>query len=87
MRNRSCKLNVTHTLTTNLGFCNFNAAAVAYDALVTNSLILSAVTLPVLCGSEDSFAEKSVFFRLKGTVIYSFGLGYLAVRPFSDLIR
>ena len=87
MRNGSCKLNVTHTFTTNLGFCNFNASAVTDDALVANSFILSAVTLPVLGGSENSFAEKSVFFRLKCTVIYSFGLGYLTVRPFSDLFR
>ena len=76
---------MTHTFTTNLGFCNFNAAAVTDDALVANSLILSAMALPVLGGSENSLAEKSVFFRLKGTVIYSFGLGYLTVRPFSDL--
>ena len=78
---------MTHALTANLGLCNFNAAAVTDDALVANSLVLSAVALPVLGWSENSLAEKSVFFRLKGTVIYGFGLGYLTVRPFSDLFR
>ncbi len=87
MRDRSRKLDVTHTLTTNLSFCNFNAAAVTDNALVANSLVLSAMALPVLSGSENSLAEKSVFFRFKGTVIYGFGLGYLTVRPFSDLFR
>ena len=87
MRYGSGKLNVSHTLTANLGFCDLNAAAVAYNALVTDSLILSAMALPVLGRSENSLAEETVLFRFKGTIIYSFGLGYLAVRPFSDLFR
>ena len=85
MGNRSSKLDMTHTLTSYLSACNFNAAALADFALETDLLILTAVTFPVLCRSEDSFAEKTVSLRLLGSVIYGFGSFNNAVRPASDL--
>ena len=70
---------MTHSLSSNLCLGNFNAALVAYDALVSDSLVLSAVAFPVLCRSEDALTVKAVHFRLKGSVVNGFRLCYLAV--------
>ena len=64
MRYRSGKLNRAHTLTADLCTCNLDTAAVAYLALIADSLVLSAMALPVLLGSENAFAEKTIAFRL-----------------------
>src|SRR5699024_7316483 len=87
VRNRGGQLDVAHPLSSHLGLGDFNSAAIAYDALVSDPLVLSAVALPVLHRSEDSLAEKSVSLRLKGPVVDGLRLGYLAVRPFEDLFR
>ena len=87
MRNRSCKLDMTHALTADAGFCNLNAAAVTDNSLITNSLIFTAMTFPILHRSENSFAEKTVTFRFKSSVVYCFRLCYFAVRPFTNLLR
>ena len=60
--NRSSQLNMPHTLTAHIGLGDLNAAAAVADhAFVPNLFIFSTVTLPVLAGSEDSFAEQAVF--------------------------
>ena len=64
MRNRSCKLNVAHTFTTNAGFCNFNAASIADYAFVTDLLVLTAMAFPVLARSENLFAVQTILLRL-----------------------
>ena len=87
MRNRSGKLDVTHTLTSYLGTGNFNAAAFADLALEADLLVLSAVALPVLAGSEYLLTEQSVLFRLHCSVVDGLRLFYLAVGPLSDLLR
>ena len=83
---RGGKLNVAHSLAANLGARNLNAAAVAYFAFIANSFIFTAVAFPVLLRPEDALAEKSVPLRLKGAVVYCFGLFNFAVRPLADLI-
>jgi hypothetical protein len=45
------------------------------------------MAFPILHGAKDFFAEKTISFRLLRAVIDGFGLGYLAVRPFSDFLR
>ena len=55
---------MAHTLATNGCFCDLDAAAVTYYALVADLFIFSAVALPVLARSEDLFTEQTVFFRL-----------------------
>ncbi|CDB02593.1 predicted protein [Firmicutes bacterium CAG:145] len=87
MRYRSGQTYVTHPLSSNLSLRNFDAAAVTYYAFISDSLILSAVTFPVLHRSEDPFAEKSVSLRFKSSVVDSLRLGYFAVRPFENLFR
>ena len=60
---------MTHTLTPDLALGDLDAAAVADLALVADLLILTAVALPVLGGSEDALAEQTVAFGLEGTVV------------------
>ena len=55
---------MSHPVTPNGFFCHFNAALVTNDTFILNLLILTAMTFPVLAGSEDPLAEKSVIFRL-----------------------
>ena len=78
MGNRSCKLNVSHTLSSDRRFCYFNAASVTDNALITDLFVFTAMTLPVLAWSKDPLAEKSVLFRFQSTVVNSLRLGYFA---------
>ena len=63
---------MTHSFTSYLGSCDFNSASVADLTFETDFLILTAVALPVLGRSENSFTVKTVTFRFLGSVIYSF---------------
>ncbi len=65
---RSGQLDVAHALTADLGFGDFNAAAVADLALVADALILAAVALPVLHGSKMRF-KIGRRARLEGAVV------------------
>ncbi|MPN56091.1 hypothetical protein SDC9_203777 [bioreactor metagenome] len=78
---------MTHTLAANLCPGHFNAAAFADLPFITNSLVLSAMTFPVLLGSENTFTEKTIAFGLKGTIIDRFRFFYFAMGPFSDFFR
>ena len=86
MGDGSSQFDMAHSLAADLGTGNFNTTLVTDLALVADTFILTAVTLPVLGRSKYLFTEKTVLFRLKSTVIYCFGLGDLTVRPFSDLV-
>jgi hypothetical protein len=77
---------VSHALTTNLGAGDLDATTLTDDALVTDALVLTAVALPVLGGTEDLLAEKAVLFRLQCAVVDRLGLQHLAVRPAADLL-
>ena len=68
---------MSHTVTSYAGFGNLDTASVADHTSVSDLLILSAVALPVLAGSEDLFAEKTVLFGLECPVIDCFRLGNL----------
>ncbi len=87
MRDGSRQLDVAHALTANLGQRDFHAATVADNAFMLDSLVLSAVTFPIACGSENLFAEQAVFFRLERTIIDGFGLSYFPARPRTDYVR
>ena len=63
MRNRRCKLNVTHALAAHLCAGYLNAAFVADLAFKAQTLILAAVALPVLLRPENPLAEKAVTLR------------------------
>ena len=57
------------------------------NILELDALVLTAVALPVLGGSEDAFAVETVLLGLEGTVVDGFGLGNLAAAPRADLFR
>ena len=78
---------MSHALTADGRFCNFNAAAVADNALITDLLVLAAVAFPVLGRSENTLAEQAVFFRLQRTVVDGLRFFDLSMGPFADLIR
>src|SRR5206468_8465905 len=84
---RAGQLDVAHALAADLRASDLDAARVADDALVPDPLVLAAVALPVLGGTEDALVEETVLLRLERAVVDGLGLGDLALRPFADLIR
>src|SRR4026207_1917704 len=61
-------------------------AAGADDALEAAALVLAAVALPVLGGTEDLLAEEAVLLRLQRAVVDRLRLLDLAVGPRADRI-
>ena len=84
MRDGSGKLDVSHTFSSYFRAGNFYAALIADNALIAYSFVLTAMAFPVLCRSENPFAEKTVSFGFLRTVVDCFGLRNFAVRPASD---
>ena len=74
MRHRNRKFDVPHAFSSDLGLCNFDAAAVADDAFVLYPFIFTAIAFPVLLRSENPFAEETAFFRLETSVIDRLGI-------------
>src|SRR3954447_6176399 len=72
------QVDVAHALTAHLRARDLDAAALADDSLVADALVLAAVALPVLRGTEDALAEEAVLLRLERPVVDGFGLGDLA---------
>jgi hypothetical protein len=70
---------VTHTLASDLLLRHLHTAVVADDVLVTDSLVLTAVALPVLHGTEDALAEQTIAFGFISTVVNGFGFQDLSV--------
>ena len=83
----SGQLNVAHALPANLGLGDFYAAAVADLALVLDLLVLAAVALPVLGGSENALAVQAVPLGLQGTIVDGLRLLDFAVGPLPDHLR
>src|SRR5689334_4744137 len=81
VRDGNGELDVTHALATHLAQGHFDAAAVADDTAVTNSLVFAAMALPVLYGTENALAEQAVLLRLERAVVDRLGLGDFAPRP------
>ena len=80
------QLDVAHALAADLGARDLNAALVADDALVPDPLVLPAVALPVLGGTEDALVEEPVLLGLERPVVDRLRLGDLAGRPIPDLL-
>ncbi len=81
------QLNMAHALAADFGAGDFDAAAVADDALELDLLVAPAVALPVLDRAEDALAEQAVALRLERTVVDGLRLLDFAVRPGADLVR
>lgn len=87
MRHRNRKFDVSHAFSSDLGLCNFDAAAVADDAFVLYPFIFTAIAFPVFLRSENPFAEETAFFRLETSVIDRLGILDLTVTPGADHFR
>ncbi|CAB4993013.1 unannotated protein [freshwater metagenome] len=81
------ELDVAHALAPDLRARDFDAAALADDALEAHALVLAAVALPVLRRTEDLLAEQPVFLGLQRAVVDGFWLLHLTVRPHADGVR
>ena len=75
------ELDVAHALAAHLRARDLDAAALTDDALEADALVLAAVALPVLRGTEDLLAEQAVLLGLERAVVDRLGLLDLAVRP------
>jgi hypothetical protein len=82
----SGQVDVTHALAANLGTGYLNTAALTDDALVTDTLVLAAVALPVLGRTEDALAEEAVLLRLQRAVVDRLRLDDLTGAPTADLL-
>ncbi len=78
------QLNVAHAVTADLAPGDLDAAALADDALEADALVLAAVALPVLGGTEDLLAEQPVLLGTQRPVVDRLGLLDLAVGPTPD---
>ena len=87
MRNRTCELNVAHTLTTYFRERHFDATFFADNTTMLESLVLAAKTFIVLVRAKNLGAEKTITFRLERTIVDRFRLFNFAVRPTPDQIR
>src|SRR4051812_958982 len=87
VRDRRRQVDVPHALAAHLGTRDLHAAALADDALVADALVLTAVALPVLGGTEDALAEEPVLLGLERPVVDGLRLRHLTARPRADLLR
>ncbi len=85
MANRSREFNVAHSLTANLASCDFNAAALAHDALVLDLFVSTAGAFPVFDWSEDALAEQAISLGLERAVIDRLRLLDFTMRPTHDV--
>ena len=81
MSNGGGQFYMPQTLTPNFGLGYLNTTTITNYAPIANPLVLAAVTGPILYWSKSAFAEKPVALGFEGAIIYSFGLGYLPMRP------
>jgi hypothetical protein len=84
---RTRQLDVPHTLSAYFGSGYLNAALIADDSLIAYLLVLTTVALEVFGRTKNSLAEQPVSFRLQGAIVDCLWLGYLAIRPASNLFR
>ena len=75
MAHRSRQFYMAHALPPNFRSGNFHPAAIADYSAMPYPFILAAVTLPVFDGTKNSFAEKTILFRLLGTIVDGFRFG------------
>src|SRR5579875_4137047 len=78
---------MAHALPPDLGPGDLHPASLAHDAAEADPLVLPAIALPVLGGTEDLLAEQPVLLRAQGPVVDGLGLLDLAVRPAPDGVR
>src|SRR5680860_1018529 len=83
---RGSKIYVAHALTTHLGTSHLHPTTFALYALVADTLILAAVALPILGGTEDTLTEKTILLRLERPIIDGLRLEHFTGRPRPHLV-
>ena len=78
MRDGCRQLNEAHAVASHPTLCNLNSTAFTNDAAVTDSLVLTAMTFPILGGTKDLFAEQAIHLRLERAVVDGFRLGHFS---------
>jgi len=74
MNHRCGEIDVSHPLATHTRVSHLDATAVTDDSLVFDALVFSTRAFPVSLGTEDAFAEESIFLRTVGPVVDGFRL-------------
>ena len=87
MSHRDNQLNVSSTFTTHFLFCYLNTTTVADNTFITDTLVLTAGTLIILCRTKDTLTEQTITFWFIGTIVDSLWLGYLTKRVLKNLLR
>ena len=54
---------MTHTLSTNAGLCNLYTTSITDNTFISDLLVFTTMTFPVLARSKYSLTEQTVFFR------------------------
>ena len=81
MCNRARKLNVSHTLATHLGKCNFNATLFTDHTAVLQALVLTTKALVVFHWTKNLGTEQTIALRLERTIVDGLRLLNFAIRP------
>ena len=87
MSNRSCQFNMAHSLATNLSQSNFNTALLADNTTVFHTFIFTAQAFIVFNRTKNASTEQTISFRFESTIVDSFRLFNLTIRPRTDLFR
>ena len=87
MGNRNGKLDVAHALAADAAQGDFDAAAVADDALVLDALVFAAGAFPVTGWPEDALAEETALLGLESPVVDRFRILDLTLGPGTDDFR
>ena len=82
---RAGEVDVTHAFAANLGERDFNATLFADHAAILEALVLAAKALIILHRAKDLGTEKTVAFRLLGTIVNRLRLLDFTVGPGVDL--
>ena len=77
---------MTASLATNLLFGNLYATTITDNALITDTLVLAAMALVVLGGTENALTEQAVALGLIGTIVDGLGLEHLAIGVLENLL-
>jgi hypothetical protein len=80
MCDRYYEVDVPGSFSTDFLFSNFYTASIAYDSLVADSFVFSAVAFVIFYRTKNAFAEQSITFRFVGTIVDGFGFQHFSIR-------
>src|SRR3989338_4600857 len=86
MGDGSGEFNVPHAFSSHDRTSNFHTTLITDNPFISYPAIFSAVTLPILGGTENTFIKKAIFLRFLRTIIDRFRFSYLSVRPIQNAL-